>query len=82
MRLQIKPLRDIVVVELCAEARSASSVLRIIREPSLVRTATVAACGPEVRDLAPGMTVLINTAAATQLDGYLLVAEPTILGTL
>ena len=81
MSLRIQPLRNIVVVELEPEAPPPTAMLTVVRGPQLIRLARVTACGPEVQDVVPGQRVLVNTAAGTQLNGSLLVAEPTILGT-
>ena len=81
MALRIQPLRNMVVVELEPAPVPALGGLTVIREAQLIRLARVTACGPEVQDVVPGQRVLVNTAAGTQLNGSLLVAEPTILGT-
>jgi len=80
MTLRIQPLRNMVVVEL-ESVPAVSGQLTVMREIPLIRLAHVIGCGPEVRDILPGQRVLINTAVATQLNGSLLVPEPTILGT-
>jgi hypothetical protein len=81
MTLHIEPLRNMVVVELELTSRPAVGGLTVIRDTPLIRLARVTGCGPEVRDILPGQRVLVNTAVATQLNGSLLVPEPTILGT-
>jgi len=82
MSLQIQPLRNMIVVKLQPHEQSSEAGLAVIRSERLVRPARIVACGPEVRDLRPGMMALVNTATATQINGCLLVAEATVLGTL
>ena len=78
--LRIIPLRDQVLVELQPEQEQ--SGLQVIREPKAVRPARVIAVGPEVRDLTVDMVALVNTVAATSINGCLLVPQQAILGTL
>ena len=82
MDLHIQPLRDLVVVELEAVPVPAAGQLQVIRHDMLMRPARITACGPEVRDLRPGMRALVNTAAAAQVNGSLVVPESTIVATL
>jgi len=82
MDLHIQPLRDLVVVELEATPAPPAGQLQVIRHDVLMRTARITACGPEVRDLRPGMRALVNTAAAAQVNGSLVVPESTIVATL
>jgi hypothetical protein len=79
-RITILPLRDMVLVELQSEAPQAG--LQVIRESRAVRPAKIIAIGPEVRDLAVDMVALVNTVAATSINGCLLVPQQAILGTL
>ena len=78
--LSIIPLRDMVLVELQPEP--IQSVLQVLREPRAVRAARVVAVGPEVRDLTIEQIALVNTVAATSINGCLLVPQHAILGTL
>ena len=80
MQIKIIPLRDQVLVELQPEP--IPSGLQVIREPKAVRPARVVAVGPEVRDLQPEMIALVNQVTATAINGYLLVPERSVLGTL
>jgi len=56
--------------------------LQVIRGPKSVRPAKILALGPEVRDLTINMVALVNIAAATSINGCLLVPQHAILGTL
>ena len=78
--IQIIPLRDMVLVEL--ESEIAPEGLTVICAPRVVQRARIVACGPEVRDLAPGYLVLANTSAGHRINGQLLVPAHAILGTL
>ena len=78
--LSIIPLRDMVLVELQPEP--IQSVLQVLREPRAVRAARVVAVGPEVRDLTVDMMALVNQVSATAINGYWLVPERSVLGTL
>ena len=78
--LSILPLRDMVLVELQPEHPQVGLV--VIREPKAVRAARVIAVGPEVRDLEVDMVALVNQVSATAINGYWLVPERSVLGTL
>lgn len=78
--LTITPLRNMVLVKLVPPP--VMSALQVIQAPRAVQQARIMACGPEVTDLKVGMVALVNTAAATQLNGQLLVPQTAILGTL
>jgi len=78
--ITVIPLRDMVLVELQPEQPQTG--LQVIREPRAVRPARVLAVGPEVRDLTVEQIALVNTVAATSINGCLLVPQHAILGTL
>ena len=78
--LRIVPLRNMVLVQLQPEQPTTG--LQVIREPRAVRPAKILAIGPEVHDLAVDMVALVNTVAATSINGCLLVPQHAILGTL
>jgi len=80
MSLKIQPLRNMVLVELQPEKPQIG--LQVIRAPQAVRPAKILAVGPEVQDLAVDMVALVNTVAATSINGCLLVPQHAILGTL
>ena len=78
--ITIQPLRNMVLVELQPEKPTTG--LHVIREPKAVRLAKILAIGPEVQDLGVDMVALVNTVAATSINGCLLVPQHAILGTL
>ena len=78
--LKITPLRNMVLVRL--EPAQSNGQIQVIQAPQAVQQAHIVACGPEVTDLEVGIMALVNTAAATQLNGQLLVPQSAVLGTL
>lgn len=56
--------------------------LTIIQAERTICRFRVVACGPEVRDVREGQTVLANRLAGTSIGSELLLLESSILGTL
>lgn len=79
--MTILPLRNMVLVELAPNGHHASKLIVVAPERAICRF-IVQACGPEVRDVQQGQTVLANRLAATVIGGQYLLPEPAIVGIL
>ena len=80
--MQVIPLRNLVLVRFQDEVTETESGLQLIRDPRRIRPANVVSCGPEVRDVKPGMVALVNQVAGTSVGEWVLVPESAIVGTL
>lgn len=79
--MHIEPLRDLIVVEPEAGKDGATDSGLVV-----VRSATppawygvVRACGPDVRDVAPGMRVVMSRLQGLEIDGCVLLPEGAVL---
>lgn len=78
--MKVIPLRNMVLLRLQNRTVSAHGLTVIQAERAVCRFAVVA-CGPEVRDVQRGQTVLANRLAGTSIGDELLLPESAILAT-
>lgn len=77
--MNLRPLGTQCVVQLIPS--ETTTTLWTPGEPTLAGQATVTQCGPEVREVRVGETVVVTTGMGMDLgDGRLLVPESAILG--
>jgi co-chaperonin GroES (HSP10) len=82
--MHIEPLRDFCFVEPDADAgEDAAGLIAVVRNatPPAWR-GTVRAVGPDVRDLAPGVRVVMSRLQGIEVAGGVLLPEAAVLGTL
>lgn len=59
-----------------------SAILAVVTPERAICRFRVVACGPDVRDVSEGQTVLANRLAGTSIGSEILLPESSILGTL
>ncbi len=74
----LEPMRDWVLVRLRPVADKTGLIHRVVHFEAS-RWADVLAVGPEVRDVAVGMVVLVNPLIGQIIQDDLLVPEPSIM---
>lgn len=79
--MRVSPLRNMVLLAPMNGANG-HSTLTIIQADRAICRFRVMACGPEVRDVSEGQTVLANRLAGTVIGAEILLPESSILGTL
>lgn len=78
--MTILPLRNLVLLEIAPNGHTPSPILTVVAPERSVCRFHVVACGPEVRDVQQGQTVLANRLAATVIGGQYLLPESAIVG--
>lgn len=73
-------MRDLVVVRLRPQPEKTGLIVRV-QHDQIARWADVVSVGPEVRDIKPGMGVLVNPLAGHDVNGKILLPESAILAT-
>lgn len=79
--MKISPLRNMVLLA-PTDGHQASTILTVVSPDRAICRFRVVACGPEVRDVSEGQTVLANRLAGTVIGDQFLIPETAILGTL
>lgn len=77
--MKISPLRNMVLLA-PTDGHQASTILTVVSPERAICRFRVVACGPEVRDVAEGQTVLANRLAGTVIGAEILLPESSILG--
>lgn len=80
--MKISPLRNMVLVRPAPNGHEVSKLLTVIVPERVLCRFVVVACGPEVRDVQEGQTVLANRLAGTSIGSEILLPESSILGVL
>ena len=77
--MTITPLRNFVALTALPSPNDAPSGLVLLRAEHPVRRYSVVACGPEVRDLRVGDTVLVSRLQGIEVAQWTLVREDAVL---
>lgn len=78
--VHVVPVRNQVLCEL-EQGQAPSHTLTVIQGERAICRFRVLSCGPEVRDVVEGQTVLANRLAAVGIGGQFLLPETAILAT-
>ena len=79
--MNLVPMRDYLLVRLLPEPPKSERLI-VFSSPARAQPAEIVAVGPEVRDLTPGLKVLISRLAGQDVGDKVLLQEASVLATL